>query len=65
MSLAAAEVPVQGNSNSGDAQMKQKDPPEDTYARDSFTFRRMTRGQLWSISIVVGIIVIASIAYLY
>lgn len=45
--------------------MKQKDQPEDTYARDSFTFRRMTKGQLWSIWIVVGILVIAGIAYLY
>lgn len=47
------------------AQMKPKDQPEDTYARDSFTFRRMTRWQLTSISIVVAILVVIAIAYLF
>jgi hypothetical protein len=45
--------------------MKQKNPPEDTYARDSFSFRRMSKWQLWSISIVVAVLVIVSIFYLY
>ena len=42
-------------------QNKQDDP----YARDSFSMRRMTRGQVWAITIVAIIIVVALVAYSY
>ncbi|HSM42887.1 MAG TPA: hypothetical protein VK862_19235 [Afifellaceae bacterium] len=42
---------------------KKENIPDDTYARESFTFRRMTKGQLWSITIAVAVIVVIAIAY--
>jgi len=38
---------------------------DDPYARDSFSMRRMTRGQVWAITIVAIIIVVALVAYSY
>lgn len=40
--------------------------PDDTYARDSFSLRRMTQGQVWAITIVgiavlVGLLLYATI----
>ena len=40
-----------------------KQPPEDTYARDSFTFRRMSGGQLRWIAIVIAAIAVIGIIY--
>ena len=40
-----------------------KKPPDDTYARHSFTFRQMSNWQLWSITIVVIVIAVIGIAY--
>lgn len=37
--------------------------PDDTYARKSFTFRRMTRGQAWAITIVAVIILVGGVVY--
>ncbi|MGE0333986.1 MAG: hypothetical protein AB7Q76_01745 [Gammaproteobacteria bacterium] len=37
--------------------------PDDTYARESFTFRRMTRGQVWAITIVAAIILVGGVVY--
>lgn len=37
--------------------------PDDTYARESFTFRRMTRGQVWAITIVAAAILVGLVAY--
>jgi cytosine/uracil/thiamine/allantoin permease len=37
--------------------------PDDPYARESFTFRRMTRGQLWAITVVVALLAILAVAY--
>ena len=37
--------------------------PDDIYARESFTFRRMTRAQLWATTIVAVAVVIAAIVY--
>jgi hypothetical protein len=67
MDIEAADDPFERRNKStlGREKMKQKNPPEDTYARDSFSFRRMSKWQLWSISIVVAVLVIVSIAYLY
>lgn len=42
---------------------KRKTSDDDPYARDSFTFRRMTRWQLWSITIVLVVIVVLAIIY--
>jgi hypothetical protein len=36
---------------------------DDTYARQSFTFRRMKRWQLWSITVAGAAIVIALLLY--
>lgn len=36
---------------------------DDTYARQSFTFRRMKRWQLWSITVAAVAIVIALLLY--
>lgn len=44
-----------------DNQTKQDDP----YARDSFSMRRMTRGQVWAITIVAIVIVVALVVYSY
>lgn len=38
---------------------------DDPYARDSFTFRRMTRGQVWTLTVFVAIVVVAVIVYAY
>ena len=37
--------------------------PDDPYARDSFTLRRMTRGQVWAITVVAVLVVIGLLAY--
>lgn len=37
--------------------------PEDPYARDSFTLRRMTRGQVWAITVVAVLVVIGLLVY--
>jgi hypothetical protein len=42
---------------------KKENIPDDTYARESFTFRRMTKGQLWSITLAVVLLVVIGIAY--
>ncbi len=42
---------------------KRQQFPEDTDARDSFTFRRMTRGQLWAITIVAAVILAGLVVY--
>lgn len=42
---------------------KKQDIPDDTYARESFTFRRMTKGQLWSITLAVGLLAVIAITY--
>ena len=42
---------------------KKQNVPDDPYARESFTFRRMTRGQLWAITLVVVLLVILAISY--
>ena len=42
---------------------KKQDIPDDTYARESFTFRRMTKGQLWSITLAVILLAVIAIAY--
>jgi hypothetical protein len=42
---------------------KKENIPDDTYARESFTFRRMTKGQLWSITLAVVVLVVIAIAY--
>jgi hypothetical protein len=42
-----------------------KTKKDDPYARDSFSMRRMTRGQVWAITIVAIVIVVALIAYSY
>jgi len=42
---------------------KRQDVPDDTYARESFTFRRMTKGQLWSITLAVIVLAVIAIAY--
>jgi hypothetical protein len=48
----------------GDTEMaKRQQFPEDTDARDSFTFRRMTRGQLWAITIVAAVILAGLVVY--
>lgn len=39
--------------------------PDDTYARNSFTFRGMTRKQLWAITIVAAIILVGGVVYAY
>lgn len=36
---------------------------DDQFARQSFSFRRMTPWQLWSISIAAAIVVIGLVAY--
>lgn len=36
---------------------------DDPYARDSFSMRRMTRGQVWAITIVSIVIAIGLVAY--
>jgi hypothetical protein len=41
---------------------KERDP-DDTYARQSFTFRRMTRAQLWAITIFVVILLAGAVVY--
>jgi len=38
---------------------------DDPYARDSFSMRRMTRGQAWAITIVAIVIVVALVVYSY
>lgn len=43
-----------------DKQYREKD---DSYARESFTFRRMKRWQLWSITVASIVIVIALLLY--
>ena len=37
--------------------------PNDAYVRESFTFRRMTRGQVWAITIVAAIILVGGVVY--
>jgi hypothetical protein len=37
--------------------------PEDSFARDSFTFRRMTRWQLWAITIVAAAVFVGLVVY--
>lgn len=41
------------------------DDTDDTYARQSFTFRRMTRGQVWAITIFVLILLGAAVVYAF
>jgi hypothetical protein len=36
---------------------------DDKYARESFRWRQMTRGQLWGITIVAAVVVIAAVIY--
>lgn len=38
---------------------------DDPYARDSFSMRRMTRWQLWAITIVAIVVVVALLVYSY
>lgn len=38
---------------------------DDPYARDSFSFRRMTRGQVWAITVVAIVVLAAAVAYSY
>lgn len=38
---------------------------DDPYARDSFSMRRMTRGQVWAITIAAIVIVVALVVYSY
>jgi hypothetical protein len=40
-------------------------PPDDRYARQSFTFRRMEAWQVWTMSLVVLAILIALIGSYY
>jgi hypothetical protein len=40
-------------------------PPDDRYARESFTFRRMKPWQIWTMSTVVAVLVIGFIAAYY
>lgn len=37
--------------------------PDDPYARDSFSMRRMTKGQVWAITIVAIVVLIGLIIY--
>lgn len=46
--------------------MAQKQPKaDDPYARDSFSMRRMTRGQVWAITIVAIVVVVGLVVYSY
>lgn len=36
---------------------------DDKFARESFTFRRMTAWQVWSISIAAAVVFIVALAY--
>jgi hypothetical protein len=36
---------------------------DDKFARESFTFRRMTPWQLWSISIAAAVVIVVALAY--
>jgi hypothetical protein len=42
----------------------EKKSTDDPYARDSFTLRRMTRGQVWSITIVAIVILVGLALYI-
>ena len=42
---------------------KKQGTPDDPYARESFGMRRMTRGQVWAITIVSIVVVIGLLAY--
>jgi hypothetical protein len=42
---------------------RKQEPPDDTFARESFSMRRMTRGQLWAITIVAVAVLIALTVY--
>ena len=62
----AIDRPSQANpsdAKGGTEMTDKKKPPDDTYARDSFSFRQMSRWQLWSITIVVIVIAVVGIAY--
>jgi len=37
--------------------------PDDVYARDSFTLRRMTQGQVWALTIVAVVVLVALLVY--
>lgn len=37
--------------------------PEDPYARDSFSFRGMTKWQIWAITFVAVAVVVVLVAY--
>lgn len=39
--------------------------PDDPYARDSFSMRRMTKGQVWAITIVAIVVVVGLLLYSY
>lgn len=43
--------------------IQKQQSPDDTYARDSFSMRRMTRGQVWAITIVAIVIVVGLVIY--
>ncbi len=43
---------------------EQRNLDKDQYARDSFSFRKMARWQLWGISIVVAALFIVFLLYL-
>ena len=43
--------------------MENKQEADDTYAKESFTFRGMKRWQLWSITIVSIVIVVGLLSY--
>ncbi len=46
--------------------MAKKQPKaDDSYARDSFSMRRMTRWQVWAITIVAIVIVVGLVVYSY
>ena len=42
---------------------KKQQNPDDPYARDSFSLRRMTRRQVWALTIVSIVILIGFLAY--
>ncbi len=44
-------------------EQKERGPDDDTYARESFTFRRMTRGQVWALTTIVVVVLAGVVVY--
>ena len=45
------------------AREEDRNVPDDAYARRSFTFRRMTKGQVRAMSIAAAVVLVALILY--